>query len=86
MFNNYSIPEMLNLKDKNIKFFNDDFEKTIVKNEETFIYKAYLDSINFRKIAGFKNFVSHKTIVEFILGLDDCLKILMTDIKIFFEQ
>ena len=43
MFNNYSIPEMLNLKDKNIKFFNDAFEKTIVKNEETFTYKAYLD-------------------------------------------
>jgi len=33
-----------------------------------------LDSINFRKTAGFKNFVSHKSIVEFILGLDDCLK------------
>ena len=43
MLNNYSISEILNLKDKNIKFFYDASEKTIVKNEETFIYKAYLD-------------------------------------------
>ena len=33
------------------------------------------DSINFRKAEEFKSFVSHKTIVEFILGLECVLKL-----------
>ena len=43
MPDNYSILEMLNLKDKNIKLFNNGFEKSIIKNEEAFIYRAYLN-------------------------------------------
>jgi len=33
LLNNYSIPEMLSLKDKNINFFNDAFEKKVLSSK-----------------------------------------------------
>ena len=58
------------------KFKTSSNEYKILKKHYKLVLKKEweLDSINFRKVTGFKNFVSHKTVVEFILGLDECLK------------